>query len=59
VIFTLFEADTPLGVAQVRVYVVLVVMLSVVVLPLVASLPDQPPDAEQLLALGADQVKVV
>jgi len=58
VTFTLCEEDAPLGVAQVRVYVVLAVMPSVLVVPLAASLPDHPPEAEQLLAPGADQVKV-
>jgi hypothetical protein len=43
---------------QVIVYVVLVLRAPVDLEPLMASLPDQPPEAVQAVALFADQLKV-
>ena len=43
---------------QVRVKVVVVLSGPVLVLPLIAMLPDQPPEAVQLLALVEDQLSV-
>ena len=54
---TLCEAEPPLPV-QLSVYVVVLVSAPVLVLPLVVSLPDHPPDAVQAVALVEDQVKV-
>ena len=43
---------------QLSVYVVVLVIAPVLVLPLVVSLPDQPPEAVQAVALVEDQVNV-
>ena len=51
------EADPPLPV-QVMVYLVVAVSAAVVVEPLVASVPLQPPEAVQLVALLEDQLRV-
>ena len=48
----------PLAPLHVRVNVVVVLSAPVLALPLVGSLPDQPPEAVQLLALVADQLNV-
>jgi len=48
----------PLAPLQVRVNVVVPLSGPVLALPLVGSLPDQPPEAVQLLALAADQLSV-
>lgn len=56
--FTFCEAVTPLELAQVSVKVVVAVRPFVVEDPLVASLPDHPPEAVQLVALVEDQLSV-
>src|SRR5215475_13382718 len=48
----------PLAPSQVRVNVVVVLSAPVLALPLIPLLPDQPPEAVQLLALLADQLSV-
>lgn len=49
----------PLALEQVSVKVVVAMIGGVVSVPLSALLPAQPPDAEQELALAADQVRVL
>jgi hypothetical protein len=48
----------PPGPLQARVKVVVALSAPVLVLPLVGSLPDQPPEAVQLLALVEDQLSI-
>jgi len=48
----------PLAPLQVRVKVVVALNAPVLALPLVGSLPDQPPEAVQLVALLVDQLNV-
>src|SRR5215813_6333562 len=48
----------PLAPLQVRVNVVVALSTPVLALPLVGSLPDQPPDAAQLVAFVEDQLSV-
>jgi hypothetical protein len=54
----LCEADPPLELVQLSVYVVAAVSALVLAVPLVDSLPDHPPDAVQDVASVVDQVNV-
>lgn len=48
----------PLAPSQISVYVVVLLSAPVLALPLVGSLPDQPPEAAQLVAYVEDQLSV-
>jgi hypothetical protein len=54
----LCEADPPLALVQLSVYVVVLVSALVLALPLVALLPVHPPEAVQAVALLEDQVNI-
>ncbi len=50
--------ELPPGPMQLSVYVVVAFNVPVLVLPLAGSLPDQPPEAVQLLVFVADQISI-
>jgi hypothetical protein len=55
-VMLLLAGEVPLAPLQVRVYVVVALSAPVLVVPVVGSFPDQPPEAVQLVAFVDDQL---